>query len=61
MHERFLSVEELVPLNRVMSTPNAANACYDTAYMANLSEVEVFYPQTSLQNWGKSSQNISGV
>ena len=44
--ERFLSVEELVPLNRVMSTPNAANACYDTAYMANLSEVEVFYPQT---------------
>ena len=45
-HERFLSVEELVPLNRVMSTPNAANACYDTAYMANLSEVEVFYPQT---------------
>lgn len=20
--------------------------CYDTAYMANLSEVEVFYPQT---------------
>lgn len=45
-HERFLSVEELVPLSRVMSTPNAAEACYDTTYMANLSEVEVFYPQT---------------
>ena len=45
-HERFLSVEELVPLSRVMTTPNAAEACYDTAYMANLSEVEVFYPQT---------------
>ena len=44
--ERFLSVEELVPLSRVMSAPNAANACYDTIYMANLSEVEVFYPQT---------------
>ena len=36
-HERFLSVEELVPLNRVMTSPNAAEACYDTAYMANLS------------------------
>ena len=45
-HERFVSVEELVPLSRVMSTPNAAEACYDTTYMANLSEVEVFYPQT---------------
>lgn len=45
-HERFLSVEELVPLSRVMTTPNAAEVCYDTAYMANLSEVEVFYPQT---------------
>lgn len=45
-HERFLSAEELVPLNRVMTSPSAANACYDTAYMANLSEVEVFYPQT---------------
>ena len=45
-HERFLSVEELVPLSRVMTTPNAAEACYDTSYMANLSEVEVFYPQT---------------
>ncbi len=44
--ERFVSVEELVPLSRVMSTPNAAETCYDTAYMANLSEVEVFYPQT---------------
>ena len=39
-------MEELVPLSRVMSAPNAANACYDTIYMANLSEVEVFYPQT---------------
>ena len=45
-HERFISADELVPLSRVMTSPNAAEACYDTAYMANLSEVEVFYPQT---------------
>ena len=43
-HERFLKVEELVPLMRAMSQPNAANFCYDTAYAANISEVEVFYP-----------------
>lgn len=45
-HERFLAIEELVPLSRVMSGPNVANVCYDTAYMANLSEVEMYYPQT---------------
>ena len=44
--ERFLQVEELVPLARVMSQPNATEFCYDTAYAANLSEVELFYPQT---------------
>lgn len=43
--ERFLKLEELVPLSRVMTQPNAANLCYDTGYAANLSEVEVFYPQ----------------
>lgn len=47
-HERFLKVEELVPLSRIMSAPNVANVCYDTAYMANLSEVEVYYPQCIL-------------
>ena len=45
-HERYVNVDELVPLNRVMSQPNAANACYDTTYMANVSEVQVFYPNT---------------
>lgn len=45
-HERFLQVEELVPLARVMSQPSATEFCYDTAYAANLSEVELFYPQT---------------
>lgn len=44
-HERFVKVDELVPLSRVMTSPNAAEVCYDTAYMANVSEVQVFYPQ----------------
>ena len=47
-HERFLQVEELVPLIRALSQPNAAHFCYDTAYAANLSEVELFYPQTMM-------------
>lgn len=45
-HERFLKADELVPLSRIMSAPNVANVCYDTAYMANLSELQVMYPQT---------------
>ena len=45
-HERYLKADELVPLSRIMSAPNVANVCYDTAYMANLSEPEVMYPQT---------------
>ena len=45
-HERYVNVDELVPLTRAMTQPNAANACYDTAYMANISEVQIFYPQT---------------
>ena len=45
-HERFVKIDELVPLARIMTAPNAAEACYDTAYMANLSEVQVFYSQT---------------
>ena len=45
-HSRFVSMDELVPLSRVMSGPNVAEVCYDTAYMANISQVQVFYPQT---------------
>lgn len=45
-HERFVNVDELVPLNRIMTQPNATEACYDSAYMGNISEVQVFYPQT---------------
>ena len=47
---RFVKMDELVPLNRIMSQPNVANVCYDTAYMANLSEVQIFYP-TSITYW----------
>lgn len=43
---RFVSMDELVPLSRIMSGPNVANVCYDTAYMANISQVQVLYPQT---------------
>ena len=47
---RFVKMDELVPLSRIMSQPNGANVCYDTAYMANISEVQLFYP-TSLTYW----------
>lgn len=45
-HERYVNVDELVPMTRAMTQPNAANFCYDTAYAANISEVQVFYPKT---------------
>ena len=45
-HKRYVNVDELVTLTRAMTQPNAANFCYDTAYAANISEVQVFYPQT---------------
>ena len=41
---RFVKMDELVPLARIMSQPNVTNVCYDTAYMANISEVQIFYP-----------------
>lgn len=44
--EQFLAVEELAPLSRVMTSPSPENQCYDSLYMANLSEVEFFYTQT---------------
>ena len=45
---RFVKMDELVPLSRIMSQPNATNVCYDTSYMANLTEVQIYYPQTFL-------------
>ncbi|MGC6175384.1 DUF2184 domain-containing protein [Lacrimispora sp. 38-1] len=41
--ERFVAMDELSPLNRAMTQPNATNLCYDTAYLANISEVQLFY------------------
>ena len=45
-HERYINVDELVPMTRAMTQPNATNFCYDTAYAANISETQIFYPQT---------------
>ena len=47
-HERFVKEDELVPLSRIMSQPNVENVCYDTAYMANISEVQLFDPTSLL-------------
>lgn len=47
-HERFVKEDELVPLSRAMTGPNPTNFCYDTAYAANLSEVQLFYPTSML-------------
>lgn len=44
--ERYVAMDELVPLTRAMTSPNTADFCYDTAYAANVSEVEIFYSQT---------------
>lgn len=44
--DRFLAEEELVPLSRTMTGTNIDALGYDSVYMANISEVEIFYPQT---------------
>ena len=44
--ERYIAMDELVPLTRAMTTPNAERFSYDTAYAGNVSEVEVFYTET---------------
>lgn len=46
--ERYLAMDELVPLTRAMTGPNTEHFCYDTAYAGNLSEVETFYDQTMI-------------
>jgi hypothetical protein len=45
-NDRFLAVEELQPLSRILTAPNVTDGTYDSRYAANISEVEVFYPQT---------------
>jgi hypothetical protein len=44
-NDRFIAVEELVPLARTMTQPNIDALAYDSVFMANLSEVEIFYYQ----------------
>lgn len=44
-NDRFIAVEELVPLARIMTGTNTDAMAYDSIYMANLSEVEIFYTQ----------------
>lgn len=44
--ERYVAMDELVPLSRAMTTPNAERFSYDTAYAGNVSEFELFYGQT---------------
>lgn len=46
--DRYLAMDELVPLTRAMTTPNSAYFCYDTTYAGNVSEVEVFYAETMI-------------
>ena len=50
--ERFVAVDELVPITRAMTTPNAERFSYDTAYAGNVSEVELFYEQTMIYTDG---------
>lgn len=47
-HSDYVKADELVPLQRVMTGPNAESACYDSSYMANISEVQIFAPETMI-------------
>ena len=38
-------MDELSPLNRAMTSVNTEHFCYDTAYAANVSELELFYTE----------------
>lgn len=44
--ERFIAVEELMPLSRTMTQPNVEALAYDSVYMANITQLELFYTQT---------------
>lgn len=43
---RFLEMDELVPLQRAMTSTNTDAFAYDTIYVANISEVMFYYYQT---------------
>lgn len=46
--QRYVGMDELVPLTRAMTSPNTEKFCFDTAYAANVGEVKVVYPQTMI-------------
>ena len=43
--ERFVALDELAPLNRAMTSVDTRHFSYDTAYAANVSELELFYTE----------------
>ncbi|MCL1867302.1 MAG: DUF2184 domain-containing protein [Oscillospiraceae bacterium] len=43
--EDYMAVDEFVPMNRTMTMPNVDKVSYDSIYMANLSEVQIYYTQ----------------
>jgi hypothetical protein len=48
--DRYLAVEELVPLSRTMTQANTGSLSFDSVYMSNLSQVEIFAP-TTISYW----------
>lgn len=46
--ERYIGMDELVPLNRGMSGPVVDKFCYDTAYAGNVGQAKIMYPQTMI-------------
>jgi hypothetical protein len=44
--DKYLAVEELVPLTRMRTMYTPGTVSYDTNYMANISQVEFFYTAT---------------
>ena len=44
--EKYLRMDELAPLQRIMTQPNLDAMAYDSAYAANISEVQIFYTQS---------------
>ena len=43
--EKFMCMEEFVPMSRMMTTPNVDKFSYDSIYAANLSETQLYYLQ----------------
>ena len=50
--EKYVALDELSPLTRAMTSVNTEHFCYDTAYAANVSELEFFVPETAIYSDG---------